>query len=124
VLNAGLKYNCINSDYYADCLLLNRLAMTEMKTFFLNFRISRSLFVLIVGSLMFTANLSAQEKPKGREQQRKELKKKKEKQMEKQKKAEVTLKKRHMDIQDKETRRRMKKAKKQSDKLNRSKRRH
>ena len=98
--------------------------MTEMKTFFLNFRISRSLFVLIVGSLMFTANLSAQEKPKGREQQRKELKKKKEKQMEKQKKAEVTLKKRHMDIQDKETRRRMKKAKKQSDKLNRSKRRH
>jgi hypothetical protein len=43
--------------------------------------------------------------------------------MDKQRKAEESLKKRHLNIQDKATKKRIKVAKKKSDKLNRSKRR-
>jgi len=70
-----------------------------------------------------TSPAQAQEKPKGRKQQQKELRKKKEGQIEKQKQAEKELQKRHLNIQDKATKKRMKRAKKKSDRLNRSKRR-
>jgi chromosome segregation ATPase len=85
-----------------------------MKRFFL--------FSLLI--LMFSANqLESQVKPLSKEKQKKELRKKKEKQIQKQRKAEEGLKKRHLNIQDKATRKRIKAAKKKSDKLNRSKRR-
>lgn len=73
--------------------------------------------------LLSSFQLEAQVKPLSKEKQKKELRKKKEKQIEKQRKAEENLKKRHLGIQDKATKKRMKAAKKKSDKLNRSKRR-
>jgi hypothetical protein len=80
-----------------------------MKRFFL--------FSLLI--LMLSANqVEAQVKPLSKEKQKKELRKKKEKQIEKQRKAEEGL-----NIQDKATKKRIKAAKKKSDKLNRSKRR-
>ena len=82
-----------------------------------------SLYLIMLLCILASTNLIAQEKPNGREQQKKELRKKKEVQIEKQKKAELQLKKRHLEIQDKQTRKRMKQAKRESDKLNRSKRR-
>ena len=85
-----------------------------MKRFFL--------FSLLI--FMFSTNqLEAQVKPLSKEKQKKELRKKKEKQIDKQRKAEEGLKKRHLNIQDKATKKRIKAAKKKSDKLNRSKRR-
>jgi hypothetical protein len=77
------------------------------------------LFLVLFASLQ----LEAQVKPLSKEKQKKELRKKKEKQMDKQRKAEENLKKRHLGIQDKATKKRMKAAKKKSDKLNRNKRR-
>jgi hypothetical protein len=77
------------------------------------------LFLLMFVSLQ----MDAQVKPLSKEKQKKELRKKKEKQMDKQRKAEEGLKKRHLNIQDKATKKRIKAAKKKSDKLNRSKRR-
>jgi hypothetical protein len=73
--------------------------------------------------LFVSFQLEAQVKPLSKEKQKKELRKKKEKQMDKQRKAEENLKKRHLGIQDKATKKRMKAAKKKSDKLNRNKRR-
>jgi hypothetical protein len=65
----------------------------------------------------------AQVKPKSSKQQKKELQKKKEKQIKEKRELEKKLHKKHFDIQDKATRKRMKKTKKQSNRLNRSKRR-
>lgn len=73
--------------------------------------------------LLHPIDMGAQEKPRSREKQQKELKKKKEKQIRKQRKAEEDLKKRHERIQTKATRKRMKETRKKSDKLNRGKRR-
>ena len=67
--------------------------------------------------------VQGQVKPKSSEQQKKELRKKKEKQIKEKRELEKKLHKHHFDIQDKATKRRMKKTKKQSDRLNRSKRR-
>ncbi len=78
--------------------------------------------ILFILFLLPAAN--AQEKPKSRTQQKKELKKKKEDQIEKRKKREKELIKRHMDIQSKQTRKQMRKAKRASDRLNRRKRRY
>jgi hypothetical protein len=79
---------------------------------------------LLVLILSFSIqNVFSQVKPNSRKEQKKELKKKKELQIKKQRKAEKELKDRHLSIQDKATKKRMKKAKKKSDKLNRNKRR-
>lgn len=82
----------------------------------------RYLLILLLLASPFYGD--AQVKPKSAKQQKKELRKKKEVQIKKQNKAEKNLKKRHLDIQDKGTKRRMKKSKKKSDRLNRSKKRH
>jgi len=83
-------------------------------------------FCLITIALFFLANhdLPAQEKIKSSKEVKNELRKKKEKQIERQNKAEANLRKRHLGIQDKATQKRMKAAKKKSDKLNRRKRRY
>jgi flagellar biosynthesis component FlhA len=81
----------------------------------------RILFLFL--AILLAGSSYAQVKPKSRKEQQKELRKKKEEQIKKQNRAESGLKKRHMDIQDKATKRRMKKAKKKSNKLNKSKRR-
>jgi hypothetical protein len=81
----------------------------------------KGLLILFIG--FFSLNLNAQVKPNSRKEQKKELKKKKEVQIKKQRKAEKELKARHLSIQDKATKKRMKKAKKQSNKLNKNKRR-
>jgi beta-lactamase regulating signal transducer with metallopeptidase domain len=86
-------------------------------------RIVRNLIWIFMLLLLSAASIHAQEKPKSRKQQQKELRKKKELEIKKKKDAEKELKKRHLGIQDKATKKRMKKAKKKSDKLNRSKRR-
>jgi PAB1-binding protein PBP1 len=84
----------------------------------------RKYFFLSCLLLTLSATLSqAQVKPKSSEQQKKELRKKKEKQIKEKRDLEKKLHKKHFDIQDKATKKRMKKTKKQSDRLNRSKRR-
>ncbi len=81
-------------------------------------------FSLILFFIAFSiSGIHAQVKPKSREKQKKELKEKKEVQIKKQRNAEKRLRKRHTDIQDKATKRRMKKTKRKSDRLNRHKRR-
>jgi len=79
--------------------------------------------LLIIFLFALTPDLQAQVKPKSAEQQKKELRKKKETQIKKQNQAEKQLKVRHKDIQDKATRKRMKKTQKRSKKANKSKRR-
>jgi biopolymer transport protein ExbD len=79
--------------------------------------------LLIIFLFALTPNLQAQVKTKSAEQQKKELRKKKETQIKKQNQAEKQLKVRHKDIQDKATRKRMKKTQKRSKKANKSKRR-
>ncbi len=81
-----------------------------------------SLYILLI-FMLSAYQADAQVKPLSKDKQKKELRKKKEKQIEKQRNAEEGLKKRHANIQDKATKKRMKAAKKKSDKLNRSKRR-
>ena len=81
-------------------------------------------FLLVCLAFILVGTIaSAQEKPKSSKQQKKELRKKKEKQIKEKRELEKKLHKHHFDIQDKATKRRMKKTKKQSDRLNRSKRR-
>ena len=81
-------------------------------------------FLLACLAFILAGTISnAQVKPKSSKQQKKELQKKKEKQIKEKRELEKKLHKKHFDIQDKATKRRMKKTKKQSDRLNRSKRR-
>ena len=81
-------------------------------------------FFLACLSFILAGTLApAQVKPKSSDQQKKELRKKKEKQIKEKRELEKKLHKKHFDIQDKATRKRMKKTKRQSDRLNRSKRR-
>lgn len=86
-------------------------------------KFSRTILLTSILITLFSSDLTAQEKPKSRKQQQKELRKKKEKHIKDQRDAEKKLHKHHFDIQDKATKRRMKKTKKQSDRLNKSKRR-
>lgn len=88
-----------------------------------SFMRSKLISFLLIALLIITPNLNAQEKPKSAEKQKKELRKKKEAQIKKQNQAEKQLKVRHRDIQDKATRKRMKRTKKKSDRSNKSKRR-
>jgi len=83
----------------------------------------RYFFLFFLVFILSGTLASAQEKPKSSKQQKKELQKKKEKQIKEKRDLEKKLHKKHFDIQDKATRKRMKKTKKQSDRLNRSKRR-
>ena len=83
----------------------------------------RSFFLFFLMFVLAGTLSLAQEKPKSSKQQKKELQKKKEKQIKEKRDLEKKLHKKHFDIQDKATRKRMKKTKKQSDRLNRSKRR-
>lgn len=78
----------------------------------------RILLLVLVGLFIISADVSAQEKPRGREAQKKALQKKKEQQIEKQRKAEERLKKRHLAIQTAETRKRMKAANRKAKKFN------
>jgi hypothetical protein len=81
-------------------------------------------FFLLCLTFLFTVTIArAQVKPLSIKQQKKELRKKKEKQIKEKREQEKKLHKHHFDIQDKATKKRMKKTKKQSDRLNRSKRR-
>jgi len=80
-------------------------------------------FLFCLAFILIGTLASAQVKPKSSKQQKKELQKKKEKQIKEKRELEKKLHKKHFDIQDKATKRRMKKTKKQSDRLNRSKRR-
>ena len=83
----------------------------------------RYFFLFCLTFILAGTLASAQVKPKSSEQQKKELRKKKEKQIKEKRELEKKLHKKHFDIQDKATRKRMKKTKKQSDRLNRSTRR-
>jgi hypothetical protein len=84
----------------------------------------RKYFFLFCFALILSGTFAtAQVKPKSSKQQKKELQKKKEKQIKEKRELEKKLHKKHFDIQDKATRKRMKKTKRQSDRLNRSKRR-
>ena len=87
-------------------------------------RVIRFCFFAIALLCLASSDLSAQEKIKSSKQVKNELRKKKEKEIERQNKAEANLRKRHLTIQDKATQKRMKAAKKKSDKLNRRKRRY
>jgi gas vesicle protein len=80
-------------------------------------------FLFCLAFILAGTIASAQVKPKSSKQQKKELQKKKEKQIKEKRELEKKLHKKHFDIQDRATRKRMKKTKKQSDRLNRSKRR-
>ena len=86
-------------------------------------KIKRYFFLVFLTSILAFTISNAQVKPKSSKQQKKELQKKKEKQIKEKRELEKKLHKKHYDIQDKATRKRMKKTKKQSDRLNRSKRR-
>ena len=88
-----------------------------------NHKIFKTIYLSSILIVLISFNLVAQEKPKSRNQQQKELRKKKEKQINDKRVAEKKLHKHHFDIQDKATKRRMKQTKRQSDRLNRSKRR-
>ena len=86
-------------------------------------KFKRYIFLVFL-TFIFAGTISnAQVKPKSSKQQKKELRKKKEKEIKEKRELEKKLHKHHFDIQDKATKRRMKKTKKQSDRLNRSKRR-
>ena len=86
-------------------------------------KFNKYFFLTCLAFILAVTMLPAQVKPKSSEQQKKELRKKKEKQIKEKRELEKKLHKKHFDIQDKATRKRMKKTKKQSDRLNRSKRR-
>jgi len=88
------------------------------------FSLNKLLILVFSACILFTSSSFAQEKPLSREKQKKALKKKKEDQIKAQRNIEVELKKRHLTIQEKQTRKRMKKSKKKSEKLNRRKRRY
>ena len=86
-------------------------------------KINRYIFLFFLLFILAGTLAPAQVKPKSSKQQKKELRKKKEKQIKYKRDLEKKLHKHHFNIQDKATKRRMKKTKKQSDRLNRSKRR-
>ena len=86
-------------------------------------KFNKYFFLFCLAFILAGSLAPAQVKPKSSEQQKKELRKKKEKQIKEKRELEKKLHKKHFDIQDKATRKRIKKTKKQSDRLNRSKRR-
>ena len=86
-------------------------------------KLNKYFFLSCLAFILAGTLVTAQVKPQSIKQQKKELRKKKEKQIKEKRELEKKLHKKHFDIQDKATRKRMKKTKKQSDRLNRSKRR-